>query len=956
VAPDPHIRAAFYLSPTLDALWRWSVDGETLVWADDRTIAFRAEVDAVLRRLAPGGLPPFGAVALLLGACRGDAWADSYGRQTIAGYARTFGGMRATVTGAVDGVGAEALSAAAKGFAGALVFRRVATEVESLVAGLDAISRLPAELREGSDAKALIAEVVFEAAKNRSPAEDADLVIRALDEGVSPDTLRPQLCNEEALSQFARQVDGLAVGLQRVDAETLARRKKTGLDESVIAPDEDLAPPERVRRLLAELSDDPELAGVARLASDLMAAVSIPRPLRLRDELAVGGVSDLTNRGPLDRLLVSELAHDDLTLAVRVAVNEALYLRRESPPREPPHRRAILLDAGIRMWGVPRVFAAAVALALAATNDPRAELSAFRATSDGRVESVDLMTRRGVEAHLGHLETRAHPGAALAPFFNRLASTDDGDDSQHPTDAILVTHADVLADPAFLAVATKALADVSVTFYVAAVDRAGAFRLVSLSRAGLKVVREAELSLDTILAERPRRGAESASVPLIAKGVELSLPAILYADPFPFRLPHVVQPAHAAASDKWGLVAATDDGRLLHWPDGGHGARQITAVLPRGVIGFVGISEHEGQAVVLISRDREGEVDLVTADLTGGRAQVSRLPVTRSRITGAYLSGDAVHIVFRHRVDMFSLLGTQVGSTALSEGMAWVRGRYFRHPGAGFYCVPPAGPAGQLEPVLRPPLRTDVAMWFDREGVDEPLGFCNDGSIFTSTGKRVLPPNPERASKNFKAVSPDGHRLLFDVNNQPWLFDLRSHTWTRLSSANAAEQFLMPQLHWSTRSGFTPRVKFTGLFVDSASRLCFVSRRGQIGFLDFIAVSEGMVLAYSEPGGTVLREGPRRMARQFHEQRRSSATRARMHMATWDDGSRAFLDGRGMIHLKSSDRGLPELSIALTSRGVAAWSSDGRVGGSSYLLGDDVTTTAPAYFLNLVSRFVERLR
>ena len=37
---DPHIRAAFYLSPTLDALWRWSIDGETLVWADDRTIAF----------------------------------------------------------------------------------------------------------------------------------------------------------------------------------------------------------------------------------------------------------------------------------------------------------------------------------------------------------------------------------------------------------------------------------------------------------------------------------------------------------------------------------------------------------------------------------------------------------------------------------------------------------------------------------------------------------------------------------------------------------------------------------------------------------------------------------------------------------------------------------------------------------------------------------------------------
>ena len=40
--------------------------------------------------------------------------------------------------------------------------------------------------------------------------------------------------------------------------------------------------------------------------------------------------SDISNRGPLDRLLLSESAHDDLTLAVRIALNEALYLRRES--------------------------------------------------------------------------------------------------------------------------------------------------------------------------------------------------------------------------------------------------------------------------------------------------------------------------------------------------------------------------------------------------------------------------------------------------------------------------------------------------------------------------------------------------------------------------------------------------------------------------------------------------
>jgi len=42
-----------------------------------------------------------------------------------------------------------------------------------------------------------------------------------------------------------------------------------------------------------------------------MAAVRLPRRLAQREELAVGGISDITNRGPLDRLLLSELAHDD---------------------------------------------------------------------------------------------------------------------------------------------------------------------------------------------------------------------------------------------------------------------------------------------------------------------------------------------------------------------------------------------------------------------------------------------------------------------------------------------------------------------------------------------------------------------------------------------------------------------------------------------------------------------
>src|SRR4029077_1254713 len=106
--------------------------------------------------------------------------------------------------------------------------------------------------------------------------------------------------------------------------------------------------------LLTQLRDDEELAGVAQIARNLLAAIHIPRALAAPLELPVGGVSDLSNRGDLDRLLISELAHDDLTPATRIALNEALYLRREAPVSTPPRGRIVMIDTGIRLWGIAR--------------------------------------------------------------------------------------------------------------------------------------------------------------------------------------------------------------------------------------------------------------------------------------------------------------------------------------------------------------------------------------------------------------------------------------------------------------------------------------------------------------------------------------------------------------------------------------------------------------------------
>ena len=52
----------------------------------------------------------------------------------------------------------------------------------------------------------------------------------------------------------------------------------------------------------------------------------------------------------------------------------------------------------------------------------------------------------------------------------------------------------------------------------------------------------------------------------------------------------------------------------------------------------------------------------------------------------------------------------------------------------------------------------------------------------------------------------------------------------------------------------------------------------------------------------------------------------RLSVATWPDGSRAVLDGGGLLHLRSSDPSIPECSIVLHDGETAGWVADGKIG------------------------------
>ena len=81
-----------------------------------------------------------------------------------------------------------------------------------------------------------------------------------------------------------------------------------------------------------------------------------------------------------------------------------------------------------------------------------------------------------------------------------------------------------------------------------------------------------------------------------------------------------------------------------------------------------------------------------------------------------------------------------------------------------------------------------------------------------------------------------------------------------------------------------------------------------------------------------------------------------LHAATWKDGSRAVLDSRGMLHLRSSDTAIPELTLVLCAGALAGWCADGRWFGPPYFIGEHVPTPGAVIYEEVLKPFVSRLR
>jgi len=902
----------------------WDADGSAIVWSDGRTIMFREELAGLLGGLNTPYLPPLGAMALTLAACR-DNWHEPPLRKEVMVRAMFFG------------------EASWSDEPGSVLVSELGRKA---VHALDMLHHAWLEMRGDP------------LAKGRLIAQLCDARLEGLCRSVPPAEIRKRLGTPEswfagpavrAQDYFLRDLRILAKAFGDLDATALTSQVNTGLDQLVVPTPEPLALPPggSIRDLLRDLEEDDDLGGVAKLARTLLAAVDLPRAVSDPDEFAQGGVSDIANRGELDRLLLSELAHDDLTLAVRVAMREALYLRREVPPRTPPRRRLLLVDSGVRMWGIPRVFATSVALALSVAGDERVRVQAYRSAGNVAAES-DFATREGLIDHLAALDHRAQPGGALAALVADVRR----DPASAPADLVLITCDEVLADRDF----QRTLEELELpNLYLVTVSREGELRILERTPAGRRLLRKATMNLEEVLADRPTNRRQEIKRP--DRG---DLPAIFHVSPFPLRLSQAITAHRAWEAVGYGVLQLSKDGRLLGWTSPDQGGIQLAEGLGDGRVLWVSPTMVDGKSVAVIGKLSLRGLQAVTFDLATHQVACTPLMHTLDQPRGVTGQGNVAFVFDKNRVEAIELShGEMLAQNAMPD-LQWVGQRFFREfrQGKAIWSVVSFDGARTLFTQV-PGVPDDAEMLIEPSAREGFAVVTRQGKLLhldNGWSKSLVHHEDPIARINCGSVARDGLRFTASVIlRRPGpaaallVYTLNGGTQTLVGPA---EEAVEPALKKFSKP-HNMRIRFDGIIGEADGRFLLASRRGQYCLLTYNTQLRAMVLT-ARPQELKSLNSRGRMVR--FEPIDGPEPASSLRVATWADGSRAWLDPRGMLHLRSSDGSIPECSIALAEGETAGWAADGRVFGPKYFVGDNLASSAELIHRDLIRPFLERLR
>jgi hypothetical protein len=225
--------------------------------------------------------------------------------------------------------------------------------------------------------------------------------------------------------------------------------------------------------VLDSLEQRHRLADGVPLIAQLSGVLTLP-PRRLgRSELPLGGYADVATRGQPEQLLPGQFALDTVEFLRRFAQRELLYYQREEPRSRTSEQIVVVLDQGVRTWGVVRLILGAACLAMGRQAARRGVPLRIATTGDpwrlvDPLEADQESLGRMVEAS----DLSPHPAEVLSAALQQPA------DSHR--DIVVLTQARSLAEPEVVRAARQVPS--GTRLFAVAVDRRGVLELVELRR------------------------------------------------------------------------------------------------------------------------------------------------------------------------------------------------------------------------------------------------------------------------------------------------------------------------------------------------------------------------------------------------------------------------------------------------------------------------------------------
>jgi hypothetical protein len=535
-----------YFRAPKDYFWHWDDNGTVIQWQSGRTICYREDLVSILQQVN-AGLPPLSPLLLLLTAC--DRPLHTQDMFFLNREAVRFGAEKED-------------SALRKTLDYALKF-------------LEIVAALPANLRTGQNRVHLVYTVFSEAAFTFS-SRQMDDAIQVLNSGRMDKMVYHYFSAEATEEEFTGCLLYFCTALQKFPSvQSLITKLRTGLDKIPEAAPA-LLPEDLSLSLYDQLLHDPITSGIARLAKRLTAALNIPMQSKGSSDQPFGGISDITNRGNYDKLLLSELAYDDELLMARLVNNEALYFRREQPPENPKTQRIILMDTSLKMWGTARVFALAAGLSCAQQNKHSKLLQAY-ALGGTKYTPVSLNSKHGIIQALEMLDPALHCGKALEETIQSIPAV-------AKNEFIFITNARLLHNAAFHA---SLSAVKSVLSFIITVTDSGELHLYEYVNGVSKMISSAKIDVDELLA------APQLLKHQIKKG-HAATPAFLLQQPSPLFFPAFrvkIEPEKLFVKDGFGAVAVNETQRVFFAPQKEKSAIELMSSIEKGAY-FIGVDSN----------------------------------------------------------------------------------------------------------------------------------------------------------------------------------------------------------------------------------------------------------------------------------------------------------------------------------------------------------------------------